>query len=87
MDRNFNGMIDCLSSLSTDELDDLKDEINDEIKRREHKHFIELKENAIQALNNYFQAGGCIVNNKSNFNFGIDEELMSVGEGDCIYLR
>lgn len=80
-------MVETLTLLSPNDLGKLEDAIEEEVKKRENQRFIELQENAIKALNDYFQAGGCIVNNKSNYNFGIDAELMSVGEGDCIYLR
>lgn len=88
MSNDFNKVIESLSSLSSDELDDLKDEINDEMKRREHKQVIEMKEKAIQALRDFFNAGGYILNNKDTYNWGLDEALTSSGEDDhCIFLR
>ena len=81
-------MCENLPLLSGADLDDLKDAITDELKAREHKHVIELKENAIQALRNFFNAGGYILNNNDNYNWGIDEALTSSGEDDhCIFLR
>ena len=88
MSNNFNKIIESLSSLSGADLDDLKDEINDEIKRRERKQVIELKEKAIQTLRDFFNAGGYVMNNEDNYNWGIDEALTSSGEDDhCIFLR
>lgn len=88
MSSIFYNVIEFLPSLSADDLDNLKDEINDEMKRREHKQVIELKEKAIQALRDFFDAGGYVLNNKDNYNWGLDEALMSSGEDDhCIFLR
>lgn len=88
MSSIFYNVIEFLPSLSADDLDNLKDEINDEMKRREHKQVIELKEKAIQALRDFFNAGGYVLNNKDNYNWGLDEALTSSGEDDhCIFLR
>lgn len=88
MSSIFYNVIEFLPSLSADDLDNLKDEINDEMKRREHKQVIELKEKAIQALRDFFDAGGYVLNNKDNYNWGLDEALISSGEDDhCIFLR
>lgn len=54
MSNNFNKVIESLSSFSGADLD----AINDELKAREHKQVIELKEKAINAINDYFSAGG-----------------------------
>lgn len=53
------GMRENLPMLSGADLDDLKDAIMDELKAREHKQVIELKEKAIQSLRDFFNAGGC----------------------------
>lgn len=88
MSNNFNKVIESLSSFSGADLDDLKDAINDELKAREHKQVIELKEKAIQALRDFFNAGGYVLNNEDNYNWGLDEALTSSGEDDhCIFLR
>lgn len=82
------GMRENLVMLSGADLDDLKDAITDELKAREHKQVIELKEKAIQALRDFFNAGGYILNNEDNYNWGLDEALTSSGEDDyCIFLR
>lgn len=55
------GMRENLPVLSGADLDDLKDAIMDELKARERKQVIELKEKAIQALRDFFDAGGSII--------------------------
>lgn len=82
------GMREDLPLFSVDDLNDLKDAITDELKEREHKQMIKLKEIAIQALRNFFNAGGYILNNKDDYNWGLDEALTSSYEDDpCIFLR
>lgn len=87
MSDNLNKMIESLSSLSSDDLEDLKDEIDDEMRRRERGHFMELRENAIKALRDFFQASGYIVDNEENYSLGLDEDRLSCGDENCIYLR
>lgn len=67
MNHNFDKVIESLSSFSGADLDDLKDAINDELKAREHKQVIELKEKAIQALRDFFNAGGSLCSSQENF--------------------
>ena len=55
------GMRENLPMLSDADLDDLKDAIMDEMKARESKRVIELKEKAIQALRDFFNAGGSTI--------------------------
>ena len=82
------GMRENLVMLSGADLDDLKDAIMDELKTRKHKQVIELKEKAIQALRDFFDAGGYVLNNEDNYNWGLDEALTSSCEDDyCIFLR
>lgn len=82
------GMREDLPLFSVDDLNDLKDSITDELKAREHKQMIELKEKAIQALRDFLNAGGYILNNKDDYNWGLDEALTSSDEDDpCIFLR
>ena len=81
-------MCENLPMLSGADLDDLKDAIMDEMKAREHKQVIELKENAIKALREFFNAGGYVLNNEDNYNWELDEALTSSCEDDhCIFLR
>ena len=77
MSNNFNKVIESLSSFSGADLDDLKDAIDDELRAREHKQVIELKEKAIQALRDFFNAGGYVSNNENSYNWGLDEALAS----------
>lgn len=82
------GMLEDLPLFSVDDLNDLKDAVTDELKAREHKQMTELKEKAIQALRDFFNAGGYILSNKDNYNWGLDEALTSSSEDDhCIFLR
>ena len=82
------GMRENLVMLSDADLDDLKDAIMDELETRKRKQVIELKEKAIQALRDFFDAGGYVLNNEDNYNWGLDEALTSSGEDDhCIFLR
>lgn len=82
------GMLEDLPLFSVDDLNDLKDAITDELKAREHKQMIELKEKAIQALRDFFNAGGYILSNKDNYNWVLDEALTSSDEDNpCIFLR
>lgn len=87
MNNDFSKMIESLSSLSGADLDDLRDAIDDELKAREHKQVIELKEKAIQALRDFFNAGGYVLNDEDNYNLGLDEALLASGDENCIYLR
>lgn len=87
MSSNLKKVVESLPSFTTDDLDDLKDAIMDEMKARERKQIIELKEKAIQALRDFFNAGGYVMNNEDNYNWGIDEALVSTGDENCIYLR
>lgn len=87
MSSNFKKVVESLPLLTTDDLDDLQDAIMDELKARERKQVIELKEKAIQALRDFFNAGGYVMNNEDNYNWGIDEALMAAGDENCIYLR
>lgn len=95
MSSNFNntskileGMRENLTLLSGADLDDLKDAITDELKARENKRVLEFKEKAIQALRDFFNAGGYVLNNEDSYNWGLDEALTSSGEDDhCIFLR
>ena len=63
MSSNFRKVVESLPLLTTDDLD----EINDEMKRREHKQVIELKEKAINALKDYYEAGGSLCSSIENF--------------------
>lgn len=61
------GMCENLTLLSGADLDDLKDAITDELKAREHKQMIDLQEKAINALKDYYEAGGSLCSSLENF--------------------
>ena len=74
-------MRENLSVLSGADLDDLKDAIMDELKAREHKQVIELKEKAIQSLRDFFNAGGSIIAGGYDYSmigedFNLDEPII-----------
>lgn len=54
-------MIETLTWLSPGDLDKLEDAIEEEVEKRQSQRFIELRENAIKALRDYFQAGGYVL--------------------------
>lgn len=75
------GMRENLVMLSGADLDDLKDAIMDELKTREHKQMIELKEKAIQSLRDFFDAGGSIIAGGHDYSmigedFNLDEPII-----------
>ena len=75
------GMCENLPMLSGADLDDLKDAIMDELKARENKQMIELKEKAIQALRDFFDAGGSIIAGGHDYSmigedFSLDEPII-----------
>ena len=81
MNDNLNKIIESLPSLSGADLDDLKDAIMDEMKARENKLMIELKEKAIQALRDFFDAGGSIIASGHDYSmigedFNLDEPII-----------
>ena len=81
-------MIETLTLLSPNDLGKLEDAIEEEVEKRKSERFIELRKKAIQALREFFDAGGYVLNNKDNYNWGLDEALTSSGEDDhCIFLR
>lgn len=87
MSNNFNKVIESLSSLSLDELDKLQDAIEEEEVKRHDQRFIELRENAIKALRDYFQAGGCIMDDNDNCSLGLDDDRLLYDDENSIYLR
>lgn len=87
MSSNFNKIIESLSSLSPDELDDLQDAIKEEVKKRDNQRFIELRKNAINAMREYFQAGGCIMDDNDNYSFRLDDDRLLYDDENSIYLK
>ncbi len=80
-------MIETLTLLSPGDLDKLQDAIEEEEEKRHEQRFIELRENAIKALRDYFQEGGTIVDNEENYSLGLDEERLSLDGKNSIYIR
>ncbi len=87
MSNNFNKMIESLSSLSNADLGDLKDAIAEEVERRKDERFIELRKKTINALRDYFQAGGCIMDENDNYSLGLDDDRLFLEDESYIYLR
>lgn len=87
MSNNFNKVIESLSSLSLDELDDLQDAIEEEVEKRDNQRFIELRKNAINAMREYFQAGGCIMDDNDNCSFRLDDDRLLYDDENSIYLK
>lgn len=87
MSNNFNKVIESLSSLSLDELDDLQDAIEEEVEKRDNQRFIELRKNAINAMREYFQAGGCIMDDNDNCSFRLDDDRLLYDGENFIYLK
>ena len=75
------GMRENLPMLSGADLDDLKDAITDELETRKRKQVIEIKEKAIQALRDFFDAGGSIIAGGHDYSmigedFNLDEPII-----------
>lgn len=87
MDGTLNKMIESLPLLSPKDLDKLKDEIEDEMDKRINQRFIELRKKAINAMREYFQAGGCIMDNDDNCSLGLDDDRLLYDDENSIYLR
>lgn len=80
-------MIETLTLLSPKDLDKLQDAIEEEAEKRKNQRFIELREKAIKALDDYFQAGGCVLNDEDNCSLEIDKERLSSNNECCIFLK
>lgn len=61
------GMLENLVMLSGADLDDLKDAITDELETRKRKQVIDLQKKAINALKDYYEAGGSLCSSLENF--------------------
>lgn len=80
-------MIETLTLLSSKDLDKLQDAIAEEVERRKNERFIELRKNAINAMREYFQAGGCIMDDNDNCSLGLDDDRLLYDDENSIYLR
>lgn len=80
-------MIETLTLLSSKDLDKLQDAIEEEEVKRHDQRFIELRENAIKALRDYFQEGGCIVDDNDSYSLGLDDDRLLLEDDNYIYLK
>lgn len=60
-------MIETLTLLSSNDLGKLEDAIKEEIEKRQNQRFIDLQEKAINALKDYYEAGGSLCSSLENF--------------------
>lgn len=56
----YNALANDVDELTTDQLIELRSTINSMIETRENEKMIDLKEKAINAIKNYFNAGGAL---------------------------
>ena len=83
----LNDTIETLSLLTSEDLDKLQDAIEEEEAKRHDQRFIELRENAIKALRDYFQEGGCIVDDNDSYSLGLDDDRLLLEDDNYIYLK
>ena len=82
MNTNFPCSEETLASLSPNNFNKLEDAIAEEVKKRD---MIELRENAVRALRDFFQAGGCLMNCTNTYNSVPD--IHFDGDRHYIYIR
>ena len=63
----YNSMVDKVYSLSLDQLIDLQALVNGAINNLQMEKMIDLQEKAINALNDYYEAGGSLCSSLENF--------------------
>ena len=80
-------MIETLTLLSPNDLDKLEDAIEEEVEKRKNQRFIELRKKAINALRDYFQAGGCIMDDNDHCSLGLNDDRLLYDDENSIYLR
>lgn len=78
-------MIETLTLLSSKDLDKLQDAIAEEVEKRKNERFIELRKKAINAMREYFQAGGCIMNGNDNCSLRLDDDRLLYDDENSIY--
>lgn len=69
----YNSMEDGVYSLSFDQLLELQDLVHDAIDSLESKRMADLQDKAINAINDYFKAGGSLCSTLENF-YEINEQ-------------
>ena len=62
----YNSMVDKVYSISLDQLIELQDLVNGAIENLQMKKMIDLKEKAINALKDYYEAGGSLRSSLEN---------------------
>lgn len=80
-------MIETLTLLSPNDLGKLEDAIAEEVERRKNERFIELRKKTINALRDYFQAGGRIMDENDNYSLGLDDDRLFLEDENYIYLK
>lgn len=84
-EKVLENMIETLALLSPNDFGKLKDAIAEEVEKRDRQHLIELRENAVKALRDFFQAGGYLMNGINTYNSVPDIRFND--DEDCIYIR
>lgn len=69
----YNSMVDGVYSLSRDQLYDLQNIVDNAVNKLEIKRMIDLQDKAINAIRDYFHAGGYLCSKKEDF-FEIEEQ-------------
>lgn len=69
----YNSMVDHVYSLSSDQLYDLQNIVNDAVNKLEMKKMIDLQDKATNAIRDYLHAGGHLCSKEEDF-FEIEEQ-------------
>lgn len=81
-EETLKNIIETLALLSPNDFSKLEDAIAKEVERR---NMAELRENAVRALRDFFQVGGCLMNCTNTYNSVPD--IHFDGDRYCIYIR
>lgn len=81
-EETLKNIIETLALLSPNDFSKLEDAIAKEVERR---NIAELRENAVKALRDFFQAGGCLMNCTNTYNYVPD--IHFDGDRYSIYVR
>ena len=79
----YNSMVDKVYSLSRDQLYNLQDLVNGAINDLQMETMIDLQEKAINALKDYYEAGGSLCSSRENFYIDESREY----DGDFYYIH
>ena len=69
----FDSVVNDIYSLSSDQLYDLQNLVDDAVNKLEMRRIIDLQDKAINAIRNYLHAGGQLCSKKEEF-FEIEEQ-------------